>query len=73
MTRAEESTTKGLIAVSVGIGCLVLSAPASAQDKLHPASRTQRAQSYKPIARTTSPATRVLNGSASILVRISDK
>jgi hypothetical protein len=54
-------------------GKVVKDLPASAQDKLHPGSRTQRAQTYKPIARTTSPATRVLNGSASILVRISDK
>jgi hypothetical protein len=54
-------------------GMVVKDLPASAQDKLHPGSRTQRAQSYKPMSRTTSPAKRVLNGSASILVRIADK
>lgn len=54
-------------------GVVVKDLPASAQDKLHPGTRTQRAQTYKPIARTTSPAKRVLNGSASILVRIADK
>jgi hypothetical protein len=54
-------------------GVVVKDLPASAQDKLHPGTRTQRAQTYKPISRTTSPAKRVLNGSASILVRIADK
>jgi hypothetical protein len=54
-------------------GIVVKDLPASAQDKLHPGSRSQRAQTYKPMARTTSPAKRVLNGSASILVRIADK
>jgi hypothetical protein len=54
-------------------GVIVKDLPASAHDKLRPASRTQRAQAYKPMARTVSAAKRVLNGSASIMVRIADK
>lgn len=54
-------------------GVVVKDLPASALDKLHPGSRTQRAQTYKAIARTVSPAKRVLNGGATILVRIADK
>jgi len=53
-------------------GVVVKDLPASAQDKLHPVSRTQRAQSYKAIARTLTPSKRVLNGSATLLVRIAD-
>jgi hypothetical protein len=51
-------------------GKLVRDLPASALDKLHPQSHTQRAQLYKPIARTVSPAKRVVNGSSSMLVRV---
>lgn len=51
-------------------GKLVRDLPASAQDKLRPQSHTQRAQPYKPITRTVSPAKRVVNGSASALVRV---
>ena len=51
-------------------GKLVKDLPASALDKLHPQSRTQRAQSYKPMARTLSPAPRVIDGSALLLVRV---
>jgi hypothetical protein len=51
-------------------GKLVKDLPASAQDKLHPQSHTQRAQSYKPLTRTVVPAKRVVNGNASILVRV---
>ena len=51
-------------------GKLVRDLPASAADKLHPQSHTQRAQVYKPIARTTSPAQRVVNGTSSTLVRV---
>lgn len=54
-------------------GIVVKDLPASAQDKLRPGSRTQRATAYKPVVRTTSPAKRVLNGSATLLVRIADK
>ncbi|HET7501629.1 MAG TPA: SpoIVB peptidase S55 domain-containing protein, partial [Kofleriaceae bacterium] len=43
-------------------GKLVRDLPQSALDKLHPQSHTQRAQLYKPIARTKSPAKRVVNG-----------
>ena len=51
-------------------GKLVRDLPPSAQDKLRPQTHTQRAQVYKPIARTTSVAKRVVNGSATTLVRI---
>ncbi|MEO8550330.1 MAG: hypothetical protein ABI678_10160, partial [Kofleriaceae bacterium] len=51
-------------------GKLVRDLPASVQDKLHPQSHTQRAQVYKPIARTVSPAKRVINGSSSMLLRV---
>jgi hypothetical protein len=51
-------------------GKLVKDLPASALDKLHPQSHTQRAQAYKPIARTVAPAKRVVNGQTSMLVRV---
>ncbi|HEY0254047.1 MAG TPA: hypothetical protein VGC41_21105, partial [Kofleriaceae bacterium] len=51
-------------------GKVVRDLPASVQDKLHPQSHTQRAAAYKPIARTLSPAKRVINGSASMLLRV---
>ena len=51
-------------------GKLVRDLPASALDKLHPQSHTQRAQPYRPIARTLSPARRVIAGGTSMLVRV---
>jgi hypothetical protein len=51
-------------------GKLVRDLPATALDKLHPQSHTQRAQVYKPIARTVAPSKRVVNGTASMLVRV---
>jgi hypothetical protein len=51
-------------------GKLVRDLPASAIDKLHPQSHTQRAQAYKPIARSVTPAKRVVNGSSTMLVRV---
>ena len=51
-------------------GKLVRDLPASALDKLHPQSHTQRAQLYKPIARTKSLAKRVVNGTSTTLVRV---
>ncbi len=51
-------------------GKLVRDLPPSALDKLHPQSLTQRAQLYKPISRTKSPAKRVINGSSSMLVHV---
>jgi hypothetical protein len=51
-------------------GKLVRDLPASAQDKLHPVSHTQRASAYKPLHRTVSKAKRVVEGSASMLVRV---
>jgi hypothetical protein len=51
-------------------GKLVRDLPASALDKLHPQSHTQRASLYKPIARTKSVAKRVVNGTSTTLVRV---
>jgi hypothetical protein len=51
-------------------GVAVHDLPASAQDKLHPQSHTQRAAQYKAIARTLSPAKRVITGAAQMLVRV---
>lgn len=51
-------------------GKLVRDLPQSALDKLHPQSHTQRAQLYKPIARTQSPTRRVVNGTSSTLVHV---
>jgi hypothetical protein len=51
-------------------GKLVRDLPQSALDKLHPQSHTQRAQLYKPIARTKSASRRVVNGSSSTLVHV---
>lgn len=51
-------------------GKLVRDLPASALDKLHPQTHTQRAQVYKPVARTLAPAKRVVEGSTSVLVRV---
>src|SRR6185503_19924212 len=53
-------------------GKLVRDLPASALDKLHPESHTQRAAVYKPISRTVSPAPRVINGQSTLLVRVRD-
>jgi hypothetical protein len=54
-------------------GKVVKDLPASVQDKLHPQTRTQRAVAYKPIARTTAPANRVVEGSSTMLVRVRSK
>ena len=51
-------------------GRLVRDLPASALDKLHPESHTQRAAAFTPMIRTVSPAKRVINGSATMLVRV---
>lgn len=53
-------------------GKLVRDLPASALDKLRPNTHTHRAEAYKPIARTVSPARRVINGSITTLVRVRD-
>ncbi len=51
-------------------GKLVRDLPATAHDKLHPQSHTQRAVAYKPIARTVATASRVVEGTGTILVRV---
>jgi hypothetical protein len=51
-------------------GKLVRDLPPSAADKLRPQTHTQRVQPYKPIARTVAPASRVIEGAQSMLVRV---
>jgi len=51
-------------------GKLVRDLPATAHDKLHPQTHTQRAVAYKPIARTVVTASRVVEGTSTILVRV---
>lgn len=51
-------------------GKLVRDLPATAHDKLHPQTHTQRAVAYKSIARTVSNASRVVDGTSTILVRV---
>ncbi|MEZ4360532.1 MAG: hypothetical protein R3B48_10140 [Kofleriaceae bacterium] len=53
-------------------GQLVRDLPPSAADKLRPASRTQRAQPFRTITRTVSPARRVINGTATLILRVAD-
>jgi len=54
-------------------GKLVKDLPLSAQDKLRPQTHSQRAMTYKPLVRTVSSAKRVVNGAASMLVRVRAK
>jgi hypothetical protein len=58
--------------IAVG-GIAVSDLPASAHDKLRPQTATQTVDAYRPIARTLSPAKRVVNGTASVMVKIADK
>ena len=51
-------------------GIAVRDLPASAQDKLRPAATGQRVASFRAIARSVAPSKRVLNGSASIVIRV---
>jgi hypothetical protein len=51
-------------------GKLVRDLPPSAADKLRPQTHTQRVQPYKPISRTVAPASRVIDGTQSMLVRV---
>lgn len=53
-------------------GVLVRDLPASALDKLHPGTRSQRVLPFKPMARSLAPARRVIGGNGSILARVSD-
>jgi len=54
-------------------GKLIHDLPASALDRLHTGSRTQRARPYRVIARSTAPSKRVINGKKSILVKVADR
>ncbi len=51
-------------------GVLVRDLPASALDKLHPGTRSQRVLPFRPMARSLSPASRVIGGGGSILARV---
>ena len=54
-------------------GKLIKDLPASALDRLHTASSNTEMSTYRPIARSTSPAKMVLNGSMSLLVKVADE
>jgi hypothetical protein len=51
-------------------GKLVKDLPGTARDKLAPQSHTQRAVAYKPMARTLANASRVVEGTSTMLVRV---
>jgi hypothetical protein len=51
-------------------GQLIHDLPASAIDKLHTGGSSQRARVYRPIARSVSPAPRVVDGSGSTVIRV---
>jgi hypothetical protein len=54
-------------------GKIIRDLPSSALDKLHAGAATPRVETYRPIARSTSKASRVINGKQSILVKIAEK
>lgn len=54
-------------------GTLIRDLPASALDRLRPATTTARAEPYQVIARSVYPSRRVINGDQSILVKIADE
>jgi hypothetical protein len=54
-------------------GKLVRDLPPSALDRLRPRSASHRAQLYNPIARSTYPTKRVLQGKHTMLVKIADQ
>jgi hypothetical protein len=54
-------------------GKIIRDLPSSALDKLHAGSATPRVETYRAIARSTSKASRVINGKQSILVKIAEK
>lgn len=54
-------------------GKLVRDLPASALDRLHPGSTTQRAGVYRAIASSVFPSRRVINGGQNQLVKIADE
>jgi hypothetical protein len=54
-------------------GRIVRDLPSSALDRLHTGAATTGVKSYKAIARSTSKASRVVNGKKTILVKVADK
>lgn len=54
-------------------GTLVRDLPASALDRLRPATASSRVEPYQAIARSVYPSRRVINGDQSILVKIADE
>ncbi|MEZ4402876.1 MAG: hypothetical protein R3B06_22840 [Kofleriaceae bacterium] len=53
-------------------GVLVRDLPASAIDKLHPVTTSQRIAQFRPMARTLVRARRVIGGNGSIIARVAD-
>jgi hypothetical protein len=53
-------------------GKIIRDLPSSALDKLHAGAATPRVDSYRAIARSTSKASRVINGKQSILVKVAE-
>jgi hypothetical protein len=53
-------------------GKLVRDLPASAIDRFHSGSSSERTQQYKAIVRTTAPSKRVINGGKNMLVKVAD-
>jgi hypothetical protein len=54
-------------------GALIRDLPASAIDRLRPATASARAEAYQAIARSVYPSRRVINGDQNILVKIADE
>jgi hypothetical protein len=54
-------------------GIAVKDMPASVADRLHPGTSTQHVDDYRAIARSTSPASRVVNGLATAVVKVAAK
>jgi hypothetical protein len=54
-------------------GTLIRDLPASALDRLRPATASSRVEPYQAIARSVYPSRRVINGDQSILVKIADE
>jgi len=57
--------------VAIG-GRIVRDLPPSVADRLHPTSDTETTAIYRAMARSVSPASRVINGSLSTLIKVAD-
>jgi hypothetical protein len=54
-------------------GKIIRDLPSSALDKLHTGASTPRVETYRAIARSTSRASRVINGKQSVLIKVRDR